>query len=474
MESFDNFFQSVFYNARQNAVMVTDDQGIVTAINPAFKECFGYSESDLIGNHANVLFTSEDQKNGLFKKELEQVCSEGQSFDNNYFVNKDQSITWVRGESMLVKTSNGDKFIVKIIQDIHEQKIAEIEIRELNDFNENILRSIEDVVIVLDEKLRILKTNSAFAKLFRYGTPDIVLKNFPDIVKNYDKANELIPSIQDVFKNKTGFSNKQIDLVISHTDIRYYDVSCSFMHSSQDKNVLLIVHDITAYKELEKEREDVMGFVVHELRNPLLNINLCNELLSEALNENDVKLAERMLAKSRNNSVRLQKMITELYESTKVNSGYLKLGIQEFNFADAVKEAIEIVEGLKPSYHVEVDGDANISVKADRYRLIQVLTNYLSNGIKYSKGKSAVVLIITHDAKSLTVSVRDEGLGISKEQLPRVFDRFFRVEKTRDIEGIGLGLYLCRQIIHAHKGRVWAESEEGKGSVFYFSIPLVQ
>ena len=474
MRSFDNFFESLFYNARQNAVMITDEEGIVTAINPAFKESFGYSEMDLIGNHANILFTSEDQKNGLFKNELEQVIKEGQSFDNNYFVNKDQTITWVRGESMLVNTSVGTKYIVKIIQDIHQQKLSEIEIRELNDFNENILGSIEDVVIVLDEELRILKINSAFAKLFRRDVPDISLINFADIIKDYDKKDELVPSIRDAFQNKTGFSNKQIDLEISLTDKRYYDISCSFMESSQDKNVLLIVHDITAYKVLEKEREDVMGFVVHELRNPLLNVNLCNELLSEALDENDFEMAKNMLQKSRNNVLRLQKMISELYESTKVTSGYVKLEISEFNFTDAAKEAIEIVEGMAPSYYVEVNGNTDISVKGDRFRLVQVLTNYLTNGIKYSKGKGAVILNVSHDAKSLSVSVRDEGLGISREQLPYVFDRFFRVEKTRNIEGIGLGLYLCRQIIHAHKGRVWAESEEGKGSIFYFSIPLLQ
>jgi signal transduction histidine kinase len=167
-------------------------------------------------------------------------------------------------------------------------------------------------------------------------------------------------------------------------------------------------------------------------------------------------------------------MITELYESTKINSGYLKLHISEFNFFDAIKESIETVEVLQPAYQITVNGNGNIIVRGDRYRLIQVLTNYLSNGIKYSNGKTRVSLKITHDEKTLTVSVKDEGLGISKEQLPYVFERFFRVEKTRNIEGLGLGLYLCRQIVHAHKGRVWAESEEGKGSVFYFSIPLMQ
>lgn len=82
------------------------------------------------------------------------------------------------------------------------------------------------------------------------------------------------------------------------------------------------------------------------------------------------------------------------------------------------------------------------------------------------------MLSVFHDETTVTVSVKDEGLGIPENQLPYIFNRFFRTEKTRNLEGIGLGLYLCRQIIHAHNGKVWVESEEGKGSVFYFSIPV--
>jgi PAS domain S-box-containing protein len=473
MNNFDNYFESFFYNSKQNAALIIDFEGIVTAINPAFMRIFGYSEKDLVGKNASVLFTKADRQKDLLKKEATEVLKHSQSFDNNYLVKKDQTITWVRGESVLVK-SNGNSFILKIIQDIHEQKITENALRALNAFNENILRSIDDVVIVLDEKMIVMKANKAFSKLFKYGAPDTGSLNFEDLIKSYDKNGELIMAIKNSFHTRNGFSNKQIEMVISLTDTRTYDVSCSFMHRSLDKNVLLIVHDITAYKQLEKEKEDVMGFVAHELRNPLSNVILCNELMCEALKENDFELIASMLEKSMNNASRLQKMITELYESTKINSGYMKLNISEFNFFDAIKEAIETVEVLQPTYQITVNGNGNIIISGDRYRLIQVLTNYLSNGIKYSNGKTRVSLKITHDEKTLTVSVKDDGLGISKEQLPYVFERFFRVEKTRNIEGIGLGLYLCRQIVHAHKGRVWAESEEGKGSVFYFSIPLMQ
>lgn len=474
MNTFDNHFESIFNQSKQNAVLIMDIHGVITAINPAFIETFGYSEGDLIGKNANTLFTKADQDNGLFKKEIEQVLSTGQSFDNNYLVKADQTITWVRGEAILIKSDTGTPFILKMIQDIQEQKISENALRSLNSFNEEILRSIEDVVIVLDEKMIVIKTNKAFSSLFKATPPKLSNFDFAKLIRPYDKNENLLIAIKNCFVKKKGFSNKQIEFVISPTDIRAYDVSCSYMYGLRGKYVLLIVHDITIYKQLEKEKEDVIGFVAHELRNPLSNIILCNELIGEALSEHDNQLAESLLQRSKNNASRLQKMITELYESTKITSGYLPLDISEFNFFEVVKEAVETVEVLHPSYLITVNGNANITITADRYRIIQVLTNYLSNGIKYSNGKTTVSLNITHDEKTLTVSVKDEGLGISKVQLPYVFERFFRVEKTRNIEGIGLGLYLCRQIIHAHKGRVWAESEEAKGSVFYFSIPLVQ
>jgi signal transduction histidine kinase len=170
--------------------------------------------------------------------------------------------------------------------------------------------------------------------------------------------------------------------------------------------------------------------------------------------------------------MRLNKMITELYDATRVYSGNLQLEISTFNFSEMISEAIETVEVLQPAYNIIVKGNGNINVRGDRYRLIQVVTNYLSNGIKYSNGRTDVILTITHDENTITVSVEDNGLGISKSQLPYIFERFFRAEKTKNLEGIGLGLYLCRQIISAHKGQVWAKSEEGKGSTFYFSIPI--
>jgi len=264
-----------------------------------------------------------------------------------------------------------------------------------------------------------------------------------------------------------------IEIGIASGEKRMFDVSCSYLEQvSSGNNILVVMHDITVHKRIEREREDVIGFVAHELRNPLANLVLCNEILNEAIKENNIDEALDMLKRSRNNVSRLNKMIAELYDATKINSGKLRLDVATFNFKEMIKEAINTVQVLQPSYNIIVQGDMDLEVSGDRYRLIQVVTNYLSNGIKYSNGKTDVLLSVFHDKTTVTVSVKDEGLGIPKNQLPYIFNRFFRSEKTRNLEGIGLGLYLCRQIIHAHNGKVWVESEEGKGSVFYFSIPL--
>ena len=179
-----------------------------------------------------------------------------------------------------------------------------------------------------------------------------------------------------------------------------------------------------------------------------------------------------LLQRNQNNLQRLNKMIGELYNSTKISSGNITIEKAPYHFGEMIQESAETIHFLQPDYKIIITGDGDFLVQGDRYRMMDVVTNYLTNGIKYSDGSTEVVLTITCDEKMVTVAVKDKGLGISKDQLPYIFNRFFKAEKTKNLEGVGLGLYLCRQIIKAHDGSVWAESEESKGSTFYFSIPI--
>ncbi len=476
IQSLDNsfkYFDSLFSNTVENCILLLDEKGIIISVNKAFENCFGYRQDDIIGKYFSMLFTEEDLKNGKPEFEIQKVLNTGQSSDNNYLVRKDKSITWVSGESILVKNEKENKGILKVIQDINLQKKSEEQFRQLGELNEKILMSIEDAVVVSDAHLNILNTNKSFNSIFNIslnaGTP----LNLKDVINRSNVLEGgLLQHIEETCISNKGFNNYPVEIVLESKVKKVFDVSCNLMtYSNEDLKLIIIMHDITIHKDLEREREDVIGFVAHELRNPLANLVLCNELLGELIKENDTESIDDLLRRSKNNVMRLNKLIGELYDAAKINSGNFKLDISTFNFEEMIKEAIETIEGLHSSYNIVVTGVGNIDAKGDRYRLIQVVTNYLSNGIKYSDGSKEVFLNMSYDDDNIIVSVKDKGLGISSQQLPYIFDRFFRAEKTKNLEGIGLGLFLCRQIIGAHRGKVWAESEEGRGSTFYFSIP---
>lgn len=468
------YFDALFKNTVENCILLLDKKGTIISINKAFENCFNYTQNEVEGKHLSIFFTEDDIKKGKPESELQRVLSRGQCSDNNYLVRKDKSITWVSGESVLVKNEKEEVRILKIIQDINAQKKSEEQVTHLDELNEKILASIDDAVIVLDEHLNILNANESFNTIFKAGFKIGRHLNFADVIKPYDASGTLIDSIHDTGISKKGFSNLSVEIESASKENRIYDVSCNVMeHTSNGLKLLIIMHDITVHKGLEKEREDIIGFVAHELRNPLANVVLCNELLGDLIKENNQKEIDDMLNRSKNNVMRLNKLIGELYDAAKVNSGNLKLELSTFNFEDMILEAIDTVKILHPSYNIIITGTGNIETTGDRYRLMQVVTNYLSNGIKYSNGNTDVQLNISYDDASISVSVKDNGLGISPKQLPYIFDRFFRAEKTKNLEGIGLGLFLCRQIIYAHRGKVWAESEEGEGSIFYFSIPRI-
>jgi PAS domain S-box-containing protein len=467
------YLDTIFKHTKQNTVLLLDENGIITEINTAFTNYFGYTRSQMVGSHLEVLFTEEDRRLGLPQLEIDKVLSDGQASDNNFLVDHDQNLVWVAGESILVSDDHGKRVILKIIQNINTQKISENSMIRLHRLNENILASIEDIVIVVNKDLEILKANKSFYKLFTQPRESDKKLSLGDLIKPFDANGALYKNIQRVIKTKCRFTDHGLEIDAGSGEKRAFDISCCIIENAgSDANVLLTAHDVTVQKQTEKEREDIIGFVAHELRNPLANVVLCNEMMTQLILDNDTAELEEYLTRSKNNVMRLNKMIGELYDATKFHSGNFNLEKTAFDFERMIEEALDTLEVLHPDYDIIVEGECSRQVYGDRYRLIQVVTNFLSNGIKYSNKNTKVLITLNQDEENVTVSVKDDGLGISAKQLPHIFGRFFRAERTKNLEGIGLGLYLCRRIVEAHSGRVWAESEEGKGSTFFFSIPF--
>jgi len=277
-----DFYRSLFANAKMNSVLIIDPNGIIVEANRAFLSSFGYDEADIIGENFSILFTEADQKKDLPLRELMTVIDEGQSFDNNYLVNKNKTLTWVSGESLLLTNAQHERLILKVIQNIHAQKESEFSIIRLNNFNENILGTIEDGVIVLDENLKILKANHSFTQIFNFSDKDVSKIDFKAFISTFDINSELHNAILGVFQSKSNISRIQLEMDSPSMERKTFDVSCTQLaEEGIQTKILLIFHDITAQKQFERQREDILNFVAHEFRNPLTNVILNIDLVDE-------------------------------------------------------------------------------------------------------------------------------------------------------------------------------------------------
>jgi two-component system phosphate regulon sensor histidine kinase PhoR len=236
---------------------------------------------------------------------------------------------------------------------------------------------------------------------------------------------------------------------------------------------ILLVQDLTRVRRLETVRRDFISNVSHELRTPLASLKALTETLQDGALD-DPKAAHRFIGRIQTEVDALTQMAAELLELTRIESGQLPL-----EFTSAAPEALIIssadrmrAQAERAGVTVQVECPAGLpKVRADVPRLEQVLVNLIHNSVKFTSPGGHITLSSERDEAFVRFAVHDTGVGIPAEDLLRIFERFFRVDRSRSGGGTGLGLSIARHIVEAHGGRIWAESEEGRGSTFYFTIP---
>lgn len=238
-------------------------------------------------------------------------------------------------------------------------------------------------------------------------------------------------------------------------------------------SVVGTIYDITESKEDDLRKNDFIGMVSHELKTPLTSLNGYSQMgLMSARKKDDmpgVSLFEKINSQVR----KMNGLINGFLNVSRLDSGKIHLDITPFRMDHLISEIVEEVALTAGSQRFEVNC-AELRLTADRDKIGTVITNLLSNAVKYARDKP-IKINCTVNGKDLTVSVSDEGAGIKPNDLERLFERYYRVEneRTRNISGFGIGLYLSAEIINRHGGQIWAESELGQGSVFYFRLPDV-
>jgi PAS domain S-box-containing protein len=231
-------------------------------------------------------------------------------------------------------------------------------------------------------------------------------------------------------------------------------------------------NDVSERVEREQSRKDFIGIVSHELKTPLTSIKAYGEIISQNLEASNNKGLTLMATKLVQQTSHMAKMINDLVDVTIINAGRLHLDITDFDFNAFVYEIVENFRQTNSAYAFIIELAPLVLLSGDKERIGQVIINLLSNAIKYSPSGGEIYIVSQKKNSMLEVSICDQGIGIPKEELNRIFERLYRVSTVKHIKGLGLGLYICQQIIQNLGGSISVESEEGKGSVFRFSLPL--
>ena len=234
--------------------------------------------------------------------------------------------------------------------------------------------------------------------------------------------------------------------------------------------------DIDAQKRAEKEKDEFLSIASHELKTPLTSIKAYMQLLDRKLKLDRECAEAKYVSRVQGQVEKLNSLITDLLDLSKIDNGKLGINKKMFSLEHMVQNAIDSIVQTHDQSNMNLYREGDISglmVYGDEIRLEQVLVNFLTNAYKYAAGTEKVIVQCTVINDFVKVSVIDFGIGIPANKQKEVFDKFYRVEETSfDFQGLGIGLYICSEIIRSHQGEIAVESSAGKGATFYFTLPL--
>ncbi|MCM8782064.1 MAG: cell wall metabolism sensor histidine kinase WalK [Candidatus Omnitrophica bacterium] len=334
---------------------------------------------------------------------------------------------------------------------------------------DTVLSSMSEGVIVTDENGEIILMNPSIKKLFSIDSSPTGKKPI-EVIRDITVQN----IIEEIIGAKQKFISEEIIVNLPQEKILKVN-GVAIMREDKLEGAALVFHDITELRRLERIRQDFVANVSHELRTPISSIKGYAETLLEGAIEDKDNVKE-FIGIIYHESNRLAHLIDDLLDLSKIESGKMKMVFLPLEISPILKNCVDVLEkqAKEKSISVSLDLPNNLpKVLADEKRLSQVFLNLLDNAIKYTPEGGSVKISASLKEKFVQIDVADTGIGIAERDLPRIFERFYRVDKarSRELGGTGLGLSIVKHIILAHSGQVWVRSELGKGSTFSFTLP---
>ncbi|RFU70731.1 HAMP domain-containing protein [Peribacillus saganii] len=333
-----------------------------------------------------------------------------------------------------------------------------------------LIENIGSSVLLIDNKGYITLINRSYKQIFKVDGSNFLYKLYYEVIQH----KEIIQIIEEIFVTEKSLK-RQLILPVG-LERKHFEVYGAPIIGTNDewKGILIVFHDISELKKLEQMRKDFVANVSHELKTPITSIKGFSEtLLDGALNDKDT--LENFLGIILKESDRLQILIQELLDLSKIEQHEFALNIEKIDLKVLLKETCAILDGKAQQKEIELNLEAPghpVYVEGDSFRLKQTFINLITNGLTYTPNNGRVDVNIADQRESVRIEIKDTGIGIEKEELPRIFERFYRVDRarSRNSGGTGLGLAIVKHIVEAHHGRIHVESEVGQGSTFIVEL----
>jgi len=460
--------------------------GTLYFVSPNVLSLTGYKVEEGIGRNMMEFVHPDDKERVL--SDLEKTIKTGEEFPTIFrLLKKDGSYLYVEELGKVTKEGGKPVGLTGVIRDITERKRVERALEESESHFRSVAESANDAIITADSRGNIIFWNKAAEDVFGYLADEAVGKSSTLIMPE---------RLREAFENgikrvvstgKSDIIGRTIEVVGLRKDGSELPVELSLAkwEVGEETFFTAIVRDITErkraekkifeYKELSKLKSNLLSTVSHELRTPLATIKGYATMLLDYNERLGPEEKGEQLQSIERATDRLTELVDHLLDMSRLEAGLLKLEKTPASILKLVRGVVAETQLRAPRHQIVSKLDKGLPrVNIDAKRIRQVLDNLIDNAIKYSEEGTEVRVVAERVGSELRISVADQGIGIPAEELGKVFDRMYRIEQrlTPQLGGVGLGLAICRGLVEAHSGRIWVESEVGKGSTFYFTLPI--
>lgn len=332
----------------------------------------------------------------------------------------------------------------------------------------SVLTHMTDGVIATDKNGNVILMNKRAEEMLGKTQADVLDEEITKVL-NLDKFLKLDDLYQLTDPILLDFEHSVEDLILKA------NFSVIEKENGEQNGLIAVLHDVTEQERIELERREFVANVSHELRTPLTSMKSYLEALADGA-IHDEEIAPRFIQVTQNETERMIRLVNDLLQLSKMDSRDYPMNFTSIDVPSFLKQVVERFEMSTKNESIQFKykvPDNEIFAIGDHDRLTQLLDNILSNAVKYSPEGGTITCSLKEEKDRMVISIKDEGVGIPKENIPHIFDRFYRVDKarSRSLGGTGLGLAIGKEIVEAHGGAIWVSSDWGKGTVISFSLP---